>query len=91
MTDFTTRDGCRIDLPVHGTGPKTLVISPGWSQTAAQYDRMIPLLGPDYTVVVVRPPQPRGVGPLGRTALGSPRSRLTSASSSTSCASRRPT
>ncbi|MBF4764380.1 alpha/beta hydrolase [Nocardioides islandensis] len=51
MTDFTTRDGCRISYQVHGNGPKTLVIAPGWSQTAAQFDRMIPLLGPDYTVV----------------------------------------
>ncbi len=51
MTDFTTRDGCRITYQVHGNGPKTLVIAPGWSQTAAQFDRMIPLLGEDYTVV----------------------------------------
>jgi pimeloyl-ACP methyl ester carboxylesterase len=51
MTDFTTRDGCRIEYRVHGTGPNTIVISPGWSQTAAQYDRMIPLLGDEFTVV----------------------------------------
>src|SRR5689334_18900895 len=51
MTDFTTRDGCRITYQVHGNGPKTLVIAPGWSQTAAQFDRMVPLLGDDYTVV----------------------------------------
>ena len=51
MSDFTTRDGCRISYQVHGNGPKTLVTTSGWSQTAAMFDRMIPLLGDDYTVV----------------------------------------
>lgn len=51
MTDFTTRDGCRINYRVHGTGQHTIVILPGWSQTAAQFDRMIPLLGDEFTIV----------------------------------------
>lgn len=51
MTDFTTRDGCRINYRVHGSGPQTVVILPGWSQTAAQFDRAIPLLGEEFRVV----------------------------------------
>lgn len=51
MSDFTTRDGCRISYTVHGSGPETVVILPGWSQTAAQFDRMIPLMGDEFTVV----------------------------------------
>lgn len=51
MTDFTTRDGCKVSYRVHGNGPQTIVILPGWSQTAAMFGRAIPLLGDEFTVV----------------------------------------
>lgn len=51
MTDFTTRDGCRINYRVDGDGPHTIVILPGWSQTAAQFQRTIPLLGDEFKVI----------------------------------------
>jgi len=51
MTDFITRDGCSITYRVTGAGEQTLVILPGWSQTAAMFDRTIEALGRDLRVV----------------------------------------
>ncbi|WP_043642577.1 alpha/beta fold hydrolase [Nocardioides alkalitolerans] len=51
MTDFTTRDGCTIAYRDTGRGDQVLVILPGWSQTAAMFDRAIAALGPDLRVV----------------------------------------
>lgn len=67
MSDFTTRDGCRIRYTVHGSGPETLVLLPGWSQTASQFDRLIPLLGDDLRIVAY---DHRNHGESGRTANG---------------------
>ncbi|MBF4160751.1 alpha/beta fold hydrolase [Nocardioides acrostichi] len=51
MTEFTTRDGCTIRYRDTGTGDQTLIVLPGWSQTAAMFDRMIEALGPGLRVV----------------------------------------
>lgn len=55
MGEFTTRDGCMLRFRVAGgdarTGLPTLVLLPGWSQTAAMYDRLITELGDRFHVI----------------------------------------
>ncbi|GAA1902442.1 alpha/beta fold hydrolase [Lapillicoccus jejuensis] len=46
MGDFTTRDGCRIHYEDQGSGPETLVLLTGWSQTRATFDRLLAALEP---------------------------------------------
>lgn len=51
MSQFTTRDGCPISYQVSGEGSQAVVILPGWSQTAAMFDRAVPLLPEGLRVV----------------------------------------
>lgn len=67
MNDHTTRDGCTLRYRVSGDGPHTVVIVPGWSQTAAMFDRAVALLGPEFRVVSY---DHRNHGESGRTPYG---------------------
>jgi len=55
MGEVMTRDGCvlryRESGAAAGSGRETLVLLPGWSQTAAMYDRLLDELGDRYRVI----------------------------------------
>lgn len=54
MSEFVTRDGCRIHFEDRGSrvdGATTLVFLTGWSQTAAMFERLLAELGDSYRVV----------------------------------------
>ena len=67
MSDFTTRDGCRLHYTDVGSGPETLVVVPGWSQTAAMFDRLTEVLEGRLRVVAY---DHRNHGESGRTDNG---------------------
>lgn len=67
MSDFTTRDGCRLHYTDVGAGPETLVVVPGWSQTAAMFDRLTEVLEGRLRVVAY---DHRNHGESGRTDNG---------------------
>jgi pimeloyl-ACP methyl ester carboxylesterase len=53
MATFTTSDGCDLDYRVDGPAdaPETLVLLHGWSQSRAMFDRALPALSGDHTVI----------------------------------------
>ena len=51
MSDFTTRDGCRIHYRDSGSGSSVIVLLPGWSQSRATFDRLIDALDDRFRVV----------------------------------------
>jgi pimeloyl-ACP methyl ester carboxylesterase len=51
MSTFTTTDGVSLDYRVDGSGPGTLVMLHGWSQSRAMFDRALPLLSASTRVV----------------------------------------
>lgn len=69
MNEFTTRDGCTISYRDTGAvaSGRTLVMLTGWSQSAAMYDRVIPLLDGDLRVVTY---DHRNHGASGRSEAG---------------------
>lgn len=51
MSDFTTRDGCRLHYRDSGSGSTAIVLLPGWSQSRATFDRLIDALDDRFRVV----------------------------------------
>jgi pimeloyl-ACP methyl ester carboxylesterase len=72
MSEFLTRDGTTIAYtdsgPATGSDDRALVVLPGWSQSAAQFDRAAALLAPEVRVVAV---DHRNHGRSGRSEGGS--------------------
>lgn len=51
MPVLTTRDGCPLAYRDTGTGPETLVLLHGWSQSQAMFDRLVALIEPRIRVI----------------------------------------
>jgi pimeloyl-ACP methyl ester carboxylesterase len=51
MSEFTTRDGCRIHYVDSGSGSRVLVLLPGWSQSRAMFDRLTSVLDGNFRTV----------------------------------------
>ncbi|GAA1381185.1 alpha/beta hydrolase [Pseudonocardia kongjuensis] len=73
MSTFTTSDGCDLDYRDEGSGPRTLVLLHGWSQSRAMYDRVIPALAQHYRVISY---DQRAHGESGKPARGARMARL---------------
>jgi len=51
MSEFTTRDGCKIHYVDSGSGSRVLVLLPGWSQSRAMFDRLTSALDGSFRTV----------------------------------------